>query len=181
MSYYIHVPTGRYPLLAKHIRAENPNVSFPEQFVPLPEYASVEAVDPPEYNSLTHALREAAPSCSQGVWQQQWDILPLPPEQVAANQAARAQAVRDLIVQQTQHRLDAFAQTRYYDGILSACSYATSTVPKFKSEGQYCVEARDATWAALYQTLADVEAGVRPAPSDFADVESSLPTLTWPD
>jgi len=42
-----------------------------------------------------------------------------------------------------QSHLDAFAQTRNYDGILSAATYATSTVPKFQVEGQYAVEARD--------------------------------------
>lgn len=47
-----------------------------------------------------------------------------------------------------QERLDAFAQTRAYDGILSACSYVASSVPKFAAEGAYCVAARDATWAA---------------------------------
>lgn len=84
------------------------------------------------------------------------------------------------IVSATQRRLDDFARTRNYDGILSACTYATSTVPKFQAEGQYCVEARDATWATLYQILADVEAGTRPVPSGYADVEADLPALAWP-
>lgn len=80
----------------------------------------------------------------------------------------------------SQARLDAFAHTRNYDGILSACTYATSTVPKFQAEGQYCVEARDQTWATLYQIMAEVQAGTRPMPSGFADIEPELPTLTWP-
>ena len=79
-----------------------------------------------------------------------------------------------------QARLDTFARTRNYDGILSACTYATSTVPKFKAEGQCCVDARDATWATLYQFMAEVQAGSKPMPSSFADVEPLLPTLTWP-
>lgn len=79
-----------------------------------------------------------------------------------------------------QKRLDFFAQSREYDGILSACTYATSTVPKFQVEGQYCVEARDQTWAMLYQIMAEVQAGTRPMPSGFADIEPELPTLTWP-
>lgn len=79
-----------------------------------------------------------------------------------------------------QQRLDTFAQTRNYDNILSACTYATSTVPKFAAEGQYCVAVRDATWAAAYQILADVQAGTRPMPTGFADVEAALPALVWP-
>lgn len=84
------------------------------------------------------------------------------------------------VVAQTQARLDAFAQTRNYDGILSACTYATSTVPKFQIEGQYSVDARDQTWAALYALMADVQAGTTPAPTSWAEVEAILPTLSWP-
>lgn len=84
------------------------------------------------------------------------------------------------IVSATQQRLDAFARTRNYDGILSACTYATSAVPKFAAEGQYAVQARDATWATLYTILAEVEAGTRPVPSGYADIEPDLPALAWP-
>lgn len=84
------------------------------------------------------------------------------------------------IVDETQQRLDAFAQTRNYDSILSACTYATSTVFKFQTEGQCCVESRDATWQRLYEILGEVAAGTRPLPDNYADVESELPVLAWP-
>lgn len=79
-----------------------------------------------------------------------------------------------------QQRLDDFARTRNYDSILSACTYATSTVPKFKAEGQACVNLRDATWAAAYTILADVQAGDRPMPASIADIEADLPAAVWP-
>jgi hypothetical protein len=100
------------------------------------------------------------------------------PEQIAAEQAEQLQSQ---IVAATQDRLDAFAQTRNYGGILSACTYATSTTPKFAAEGQYCVEARDATWAKLYEMLDEVLAGTRPMPSGYADIEPELPVLEWPN
>ena len=78
-----------------------------------------------------------------------------------------------------QSHLDAFAQTRNYDGILSAATYATSTVPKFQAEGQYAVEARDATWAACYSILADVQGGQRAMPSQD-ELLAELPALVWP-
>jgi hypothetical protein len=80
-----------------------------------------------------------------------------------------------------QERLDAWARTRNYDGILSACTYATSSVAKFRAEGQAAVDARDATWARCYEILTEVDAGTRPAPTDMADVLDDLPTLTWPE
>lgn len=78
-----------------------------------------------------------------------------------------------------QLRLDTFARTRSYDSILSACTYVTSSVPRFAAEAAYCVSARDATWATGYQLLADVQAGNRAMPT-VADVMTELPALEWP-
>ena len=117
-------------------------------------------------------------ACPEGDIGWGWDgerFLPPAPEERAPDQ------IRAEIVQATQARLDAFAQTRNYDGILSACSYATSSVPQFRAEGQYCVKARDATWAALYAHLAQVQAGELPLPQGYADLEAQLPILNWPD
>lgn len=93
---------------------------------------------------------------------------PAPPEAIMVDFVAKAQA-----------RLDEFARTRNYDGILSACTYATSSVPKFAAEGQRAVDLRDQTWAALYEVLAEVQGGQRPAPVTFSDIEPDLPALTW--
>ena len=89
-------------------------------------------------------------------------------------------AIQAEIVAATQERLDAFARTRHYDDIKSASDYAGCTVPKFDIEGTYCRNIRALTWDALYTMLAEVEAGTRPMPSGFADVESELPALVWP-
>lgn len=78
-----------------------------------------------------------------------------------------------------QQHLDTFARTRNYDSILSAATYATSTVPKFSAEGQRAVGARDATWAKCYEILAAVDAGTRPMPT-LDELLAELPVLTWP-
>lgn len=95
------------------------------------------------------------------------DPPPPTPEQIIAAYTAAVQA-----------HLDAFAQIRNYDGILSAATYATSAVPKFQAEGQYAVEARDATWAMCYAILADVQGGQRAMPSQ-AELLAELPALVW--
>ena len=79
-----------------------------------------------------------------------------------------------------QAHLDAFARTRNYDGIMSAATYATSTVPKFRAEGQYAVEARDLTWAKGYEIMDDVVSGTRPMPT-LEEVIAELPELKWPE
>lgn len=97
---------------------------------------------------------------------------------VAANTSP--EQVMQSFVSLIQQRLDDFARTRNYDSILSACTYATSTVAKFKTEGQACVNLRDATWAAAYTILANVQAGKRPMPTSIADIEADLPAAVWP-
>lgn len=170
----------QYPYGADVLRRENPQISFPnnptDEMLAAFNVFPVKPTERPEFDAMNQKLDEGTPEKVAGSWVQVWNVSPLSAEEVALQQ----QALRASIVAYTQLRLDSFAQTRGYDGILSACSYATSTVPKFQSEGQYCVEARDMTWAKLADMLAEVEAGTRPVPSSFADIEPELPSLQWP-
>lgn len=139
--------------------------------------ALVRLTPAPAFNRLVEKVVELEPSLIDGELVQQWSVVPLTDEE----KATAARAVQNDIVTNTQKRLDDFARTRNYDNILSACTYATSTVPKFAAEGQYCVNARDSTWATLYQVMAEVQAGTRPMPSGYADIEPLLPVLEWPE
>jgi len=78
--------------------------------------------------------------------------------------------------QQVQSYLDTTAQERGYDGILSLCTYATSSNDKFKLEGQAGVIWRDAVWTKCYEILAEVQAGTREVPTDII---SELPVMNW--
>jgi len=168
---------NQFGLTFDQVRKLYPNNSFPaDGQIDTPEVSSYVPSTTPDYDPATHAVREAAPM--GGV--QQWEVYALPAEEAAANQASAAQSLQQSIVDATQRRLDDFACTRNYDGILSACTYSTSTVPKFATEGQYAVEARDATWAKLYSILDEVNAGTRPITSGFSAIESELPVLVWP-
>lgn len=89
--------------------------------------------------------------------------------------------ITESIVLMTQKRLDDFARTRNYDSILSACTYVGSPVLKFAQEAAYAVEARSLTWAKLYEMLGEVEAGTRPMPTGYNDIEAELPALQWPN
>lgn len=77
-----------------------------------------------------------------------------------------------------QAHLDATVQTRNYNGILSCCSYASSTDPAFAAEGAAAVAWRDAVWRHCYDALADYEAGNRSLPTP-EELIAELPALNW--
>ena len=127
----------------------------------------------PLYNSSTQRLAGPSYVFDGTAVQRIYTVEDIPQEELM-------KSLSDSIVQQVQLRLDNFAKTKNYDGILSACTYATSVNPAFKAEGQYCVELRDNTWAVLYQILEEVQSGIRDIPSSYQDIESELPALGWP-
>lgn len=79
-----------------------------------------------------------------------------------------------------QRHMDIKARERNYDGILSLCTYATSTDPKFQAEGQAGVAWRDAVWAKAYDVMAAVRAGDRAVPA-VDELLAELPAFHWPD
>jgi hypothetical protein len=198
MANYIELATSRYPVSQSQIRAENPQTSYPASF-PVPDgYAVVfPAPAPTPPNPVIQIAREVAPVLtSKGTYEQAYEIVDrfsdytddegvvhTKAEQeaaaIAADQAEKTSQLIKSIEVATQARLDDFAKTKGYDNVISACSYATST-SKYGLEGQYCVTAREATWDTLFQLIADVQAGLKPMPASYADVEPLLPVLAWP-
>lgn len=173
-----------YPIYEDNFRYLFPDTVFPRSFTngilegtgyEMYDYSQTPIVGP------LQKLVEVAPTKHEnGNWYQTWSVVDLTGEELVVAQAKQIETTKQDIIVKTQTRLDAFARTRNYDGILSACTYVTSTVPSFKSDADYCVSARDATWAALYAFMTVVEAGQAPMPTSFADVEPLLPVLSWP-
>jgi hypothetical protein len=78
-----------------------------------------------------------------------------------------------------QNYLDTEAKEHYYDGILSLCSYATSTNPKFGPEGRAGVIWRDACWTTGYAIMAEVKAQTRAVPT-IEELLAEMPLMVWP-
>ena len=98
------------------------------------------------------------------------------PEQEQADLELSIQTERTAVIQNMR---DTEARARGYDGILSLCSYATSTNPVFKREADIAVPWRDAVWSAGYKIIADVKSGSRELPT-VEDMLAELPAPVWP-
>ena len=182
MNYILSVGgVVQYPYSIHQLKLDNSNVSFPdmlsnEQLADFNVFI-VELEAPPIYDNITETVVEIEPVIESSIWKQQWQIVGLTSEQITNNKLK----LKSSIEQQTQQRLDNFAKSRNYDGILSCCSYVNSANVQFNEEADYCLIARDETWAVLYQILSDVENDIRSMPSGYYEIESELPVLQWPN
>ena len=172
------------PLVEDNFRYLFPSIVFPLVFTnaivePL-GYAMYDFSQIPECGVYQKVVETAPAKNEYGIWRQQWQVVDLTGQELIDKQQAEAVKFQKGLVNSVQKRLDDFAKTRNYDGVLSACTYATSPTAKFATEGQYCVAQRDATWSTMYQIMAEVEAGTRPMPTSYADIEPDLPARVWP-
>lgn len=177
---YINTNSMEYPLTEAEVRSKFPNTSFPSNFTPPEPYAMVEDSLQPVYDRSTQKLTEITPVESNGKWVRAWEVTALSEETISLkSEFAKAELIQ-LLTDHVQAKLDNFARERNYDNILSTCTYATSSVEKYRQEGQYCIQARDTTWAKFSEILEAVEKGVRDLPPGLSELDAELPVLTWP-
>ena len=78
----------------RDIRAAFPNTSFTEPFTPPEGYVWVFPSPQPAHDPITQTVRETTPVLTdKGHWEQQWEVVDLDAEAIAANQA-QANAAR---------------------------------------------------------------------------------------
>ena len=91
MATFINTQTMAYPVYQNQIQAEYPNTSFPTPFVAPEPYAPVMESPQPSFNPITQAVVQGTPVQTDGQWYQVWSVVDLTPEQIAYNQAQKAQ------------------------------------------------------------------------------------------
>lgn len=163
------------------IRNAFQNISLPEKLNEnnLNDIGVYEVVNttPPNYDPIYQKLIELKPQENNGKWIQNWTI-----EQATTNEIEiNINKTYDKIIELTQKKLDEFAKTRFYDGILSLCTYSSSSNTKFETEGKYGVKIRDDTWKKIYEIMESVNNGIRKMPTSFLEIESELPVFEWPN
>lgn len=167
----------KYPYTFGDLRSDFPNTSFPSDLTgaDLSDFGvfSVSKVDAPIAN-YKQVVYEGALAKVDEQWTQVWIVRD-------ASSAEEAQALNQIQSEyeaEIQKHLDFTAQSRGYDNMISACSYASGTHPKFSVEGQDCLAWRCAVWEAAYQIMTDVRSGARPLPT-VQQVIAELPPMAW--
>jgi hypothetical protein len=168
-----------FPIL--DIRAKFSNISFPQTIntedLPASIVEVILLVQPTNTDNTKEYILNSTPTYnpSTNMWELGWTLVSKSPVQIANELLITKQQY----ITAVQHRLDSFANSRGYDSILSACTYATSTNPKFSIEGQRCVDLRDATWTTMYEIDANVANGTISQPTNIGEIIAMLPPLTW--
>lgn len=184
MKTYVHLVDGipyEWNLQFSAVKSKFPNILV-EEYSDLSEYGFEPLVQTaqPSYDQQTQDVIEIHPVKINGFWTQQWSIFELDTASLEATKLKFAEEFQASCLVKVQERLDEFAKTRNYDGILSACSYVGSKIPKFSTEGQYCADMRDSTWAAMYTLYYEIQIGIKTMPTSFEEVAAILPELVWP-
>ena len=180
---YVKAENGsvvKYPYNDNDLRIDNPNTSFPVQMndslreswnvFPVTVEAG-SAFDP----FTQKEVKNSEPTLVNGVWTLGRTIIDLT---AGEQQAYFDEQVRKYELEVQKH-MDQKVAEREYDSMISACTYATSTNPKYGPEGQACLQWRDAVWDKCYEILAEVQAGTRQHPT-IEELIDELPELIWP-
>lgn len=169
----------KYPYTATDLYRDFPDTSFPSDLTnadlsDLGVY-KISTVQKPSVD-YTQVVEEQSPELINDMWTQVWLVRPASAEEQSTAMAKITRQFTDAI----QNYLDVTAQTRNYSNIISACSYAAGTHPKYSLEGKACLSWREAVWDKSYEILNDVQAGNRPIPT-IEQVISELPPMEWPN
>lgn len=181
MKTYININTLEYPLTESTIKQRHKNISWPVIFKPTDEYAEVVDTPKPPYDLSTSYVVESTPIDDNGTWKKTWEIVSISPVLAQERRAKKYSNFETIVQIYVQNKLDAFAKTRGYESILSACTYATSSIDSFRIEGQRCIVLRDGMWAKAFQILNDCFSGARPIYESIEPVEAEFPRLSWTD
>ena len=119
---------------------------------------------------LACAFRDRVPPAE---WSAARVVLPAGMPRLGADDLiASYQVAIDALVQAT-------ARSRGYTDAATCAGYALDPNPIWQAEGEAFIAWRSGAYQQAFATLAEVHAGIKPAPSVEAFV-ASLPAMTWP-
>ena len=171
---------AEYPLSWSDIVSQHPDTSFVYgDYTPPKGYVLVKTEPIPEHNQwLQKAVKDKVKKVGSA-WVEKYLIVDKTGDELEQGKVEYSAWLKKQMIEKTQLRLDEFAQSKGYDNILSACTYATSKVEKYRAEGQRAVDLRDETWGTLENILNAIDAGILAFTTSYDDIEQELPVLSW--
>jgi hypothetical protein len=172
---YIHIETAEYPLSVLDIQSRHPNTIFGTPFIPPEGYALVEPADTPAYDADTQKPVEGEPVEIDGVWRQQWAVVPLTEDELAELQRQREEAAAALIPKSCTRRQGQLALLTH--GVLddAEAAIAAITDPVQKREAQIEYEAD--TWERANPFLRQLWAQLGGTPQSLDEAFALAVTL----
>jgi hypothetical protein len=172
---YIHIETAEYPLSILDIQGRHPNTIFGTPFIPPEGYVLVEAADTPDHDADTQKPVEIEPVEIDGVWRQQWAVVPLTEEDLAELQRQREEAAAALIPKSCTRRQGQLALLTH--GVLddAEAAIAAITDPVQKREAQIEYEAD--TWERANPFLQQLWAQLGGTPQSLDEAFALAVTL----
>ncbi|WP_343740446.1 hypothetical protein [Delftia tsuruhatensis] len=172
MEYRIDRETGEYPLSVSEIWRRHPNTMMAHH---LERYALVELAEMPAYHEATHKPVEIEPVEIDGVWRQQWSVVPLAEEELAEFQRQREEAAAALIPKSCTRRQGQLALLTH--GVLddAEAAIAAITDPVQKREAQIEYEAD--TWERANPFLQELWAQLGGTPQSLDEAFALAVTL----
>lgn len=151
---YIHIDTKEYPLSELDIRERHPNTMFGMPFIPTEHYVPVEPSDTPRYDPDTQKPIEIEPIEIEGVWRQQWAVVPLSAEELAALQRQREAEAAALIPKSCTRRQGRLALLAY--GLLDDAETAIAAITDAAAKREAQIEYEADTWERSNPFLASL-------------------------
>nr|WP_252980368.1 hypothetical protein [Delftia acidovorans] len=164
--------TGEYPLSIADIYAAHPRTIAAEY---LECYAFVERTPAPEHNADTHKPVEIEPVEIDGVWRQQWSVVPLNAIELAERERQREAEAAALIPKSCTRRQGQLALLTH--GVLddAEAAIAAITDPVQKREAQIEYEAD--TWERANPFLQQLWAQLGGTPQSLDEAFALAVTL----
>jgi uncharacterized protein (UPF0297 family) len=133
----------------------------------------------PEFDFETQRVSQEGTEVINGLTYKKWVVTQKSAEELEELRVRKEKEFQNSVISKASENLNSFARERGYDGILSVCSYVSSTNPRYVTDATVAIQLRDATWDKLYQIMDEVQSGVRPKPTTVDEVISELPALVW--
>lgn len=167
----------KYPYTLVDLKRDNSNVSFPETLTEdiLNAYNvfTVKLVNKPEYNLIENNLIETTPILVDSVWTQQWEILPINPDQIEQKKVF----FRNYYDGELTNYFNNKASEKGYDNRIT-CAMRAGYQGPYQQECIQFAQWMDTCTVQFHQILnSSLESNILPK---LQDILSQLPEFIWP-